>query len=105
MVGSVFDVAVNVAVLAALTLEGALYVVEVVVEPLSDPSPVTADQFTPALLGSLLTVAVTSFVSPWSRVTGLLGDNATLIAALIVILRLPVVAVKPSESVTLTVNV
>lgn len=42
---------------------------------------------------------------PWSRVTGPVGENVTLIAALMVMLRLAVVAVKPNESVSLTVNV
>ena len=80
--------------------------VEVVAEPLSEPSPVTADQVTPATgMGSLFTVAVSNWVLPWSSVTGPVGAKVTERAALIVMLRLPVVAVKPCESVTLTVNV
>jgi len=57
-------VAVNVALLANATLPGALYVVDVVDEPESEPSPVTADHVTPAEAGSLLTVAVTNCVLP-----------------------------------------
>ena len=106
LVGSVTDVAVNVVLLAAVTLAGALYVVVVVVEPLKEPRPVTADHVTPAAgLGSLLTVAVTDCVLVWSSVTGPVGDNDTEIAALIVMLRLPVVAVLLTESVTFTVKV
>ena len=105
LVGSVTEVAVKVAELATVTVAGALYVAEVVVWPLKVPRPVTVDQFTPALLGSLLTVAVTNCVLLWSSVTGLAGDRPTVIATLMVMLRFPVVAVKPSESVTLTLNV
>ena len=61
-VTSVIDVAVNVAVLAKATTAGALYVIVVDVDPLSEPRPVTADHVTPALSGSLLTVAVTNCV-------------------------------------------
>jgi hypothetical protein len=56
-------------------------------------------------MGSLVTVAVTNWVLVWSSVSGPVGDKVTEIAALIVMLRLPVVAVKPCESVALTVNV
>jgi hypothetical protein len=78
----------------------------VAVAPVSVPSPVTVDQFTPEPeTGSLFTVAVTSCVFPWSRVTGPVGDNVTVMAGLIVMLREPVVAVNPRESVTLTVKV
>jgi hypothetical protein len=52
-----------------------------------------------------LTVAVTSCVLVWSSVTGPVGDKVTEMAGLIVMLRVPVVAVLPSESVTFTVNV
>ena len=86
LVGSVTEVAVNVAVLATPTVPGALYVVEVIVEPVTDPRPVATDQFTPALFGSLFTVAVTNCVLPWSSVTGLTGENPTVIAGLIVML-------------------
>ena len=75
------------------------------VEALRLPRPVTVDQVTPAWLGSLATVAVINCVVPWSIDFGLLGDNVTEIAAVIVIEREPVVAVKPRESVTFTVNV
>jgi hypothetical protein len=102
LVGSVTEVALNVAVLAAPTLAGALYVVVVVVEPVSDPRPVTADHVTPALLGSFVTVAVTNCVLPWSSVTGPVGENPTVIAGLIVTLSPVVVAVLPTESVNLT---
>ena len=75
-------------------------------EPVSEPRPVTADQVTPAAgLGSLFTVAVTNWDLVSSSVSGPAGDKVTEIAALMVMLRLPVVAVKPCESVTLTVNV
>ena len=59
---SVIEVAVKVAMLAEPMEAGALYVVVVVVDQVSEPNPVTADQVTPALAGSLLTVAVISCV-------------------------------------------
>jgi hypothetical protein len=74
------------------------------VGPLSEPSPVSADQVTPALLGSLFTVAVISCDVFWSIAKGSVGDSVTLIGRLIVILRPLVVAVFPTESVSLTVN-
>ena len=86
LVESVTEVAVNVAVPDPLIVDDALYVVEVVVEPVSAPRPDTADQFTPALLGSLVTVAVTNCVLPRSSVAGLRGENPMVIAGLIVIL-------------------
>ena len=76
--------------------------VAVGVDPESEPPPVTTDQITPALLGSLFTVAVTNCVFPWSRVTGLAGDSPTVIGGLIVMLRLLDETVLPTESVTCT---
>ena len=104
LVGSVTEVAVNVAVLAAPTVAGALYVIEVVDAAVSEPRPVTADQLTPALPGSLFAVAVISCVVFWSMVNGLVGENVTLIAGLIEMLSPVVVAALPTESTSLTVN-
>ena len=75
-----------------------------VIEPLNEPSPVTVDQVTPALLGSLFAVAVISWLVFWSMANGLVGENVTLIAGLIAILRVLVEAVLPTESVSLTLN-
>jgi hypothetical protein len=102
--GSVIEVAFTVAVLADAMLPGALYVTVLVVDPVNDPRPLVIDQFTPALPGSLVTVAVINCVLPWSRVTGVAGASPTVIAALIVTLRPLAVAVKPNESVTFTLN-
>ena len=90
LLGSVFEVAVTTAVLATVTLAGALYVT-VVAElcPVNEPSPLVSAQVTPALLGSLLVVAVINCVTPWSKLSGLAGDSATVMAGLIVMLRLP----------------
>ncbi len=72
--------------------------------PLSEPSPVSVDQLTPALFGSLLTVAVINCVVFWSIAKGCVGDRVMLIGGLIVMLRPLVVAVLPTESVSFTAN-
>ena len=104
LVGSVTEVAVKVEILGEVTVVGALKVIVVDAGPVSEPSPVTADQVTPALLKSLLTVAVINCVVFWSIAKGSAGDKVTLIGGLIVMLRPVVVAVLPTESVSLTVN-
>ena len=75
----------------------------VVVEPLKKPA-VGTDQVTPALLGSLFTVAVIICGVFSSIAKGCAGDKEILIGGLIVMLRPVVVAVFPTESVNLTVN-
>ena len=102
LVGSVIEVAVNVAMLVEAIVAGALYVIVVVVEAVSDPSPVNADHVTPALAGSLLTVAVTNWVVFWSMAKGCAGARITLIGELMVMLRPLVVALLPTESISLT---
>jgi len=74
------------------------------VDPLNEPAPVSEDQVTPALLGSLLTVAVMSCVVFWSIEKGCAGDRLMLIGPLIVMLKPLVVAVLPTESVNFTEN-
>ena len=74
------------------------------VEPLRDPKPVSPDQETPAVAGSLLTVAVINCVVFWSIEKGCAGARLTLIGGLIVMLSPLVVAVLPTESVSLTLN-
>lgn len=104
LVGSVTEVAMNVAVLAEPTVAGALYVTDAVVAPVSDPRPERLDQFTPAFFESLFAVAVISCVVFWSIANGLEGEKVTLIGGLIVMLRPLVVAALPTESISLTVN-
>jgi hypothetical protein len=104
LLGSVIDVAVNVAMLVVEMLAGALYVTVLVVDPLNEPSPVSVDQVTPALLGSLFTVAVINCEVFWSIENGCAGEKVTLMAGLIVMLRPLVVAEFPTESVSLTEN-
>jgi hypothetical protein len=60
LVGSVTEDAVNVAMLVTVIVVGALYVIVLDVEPVREPRPVNPDQVTPALFGSLFTVAVTN---------------------------------------------
>lgn len=62
LVGSVTDVAVNEAMLEEVIVTGALYVTVVDVGPLIAPAPVNVDHVTPALPGSLFTVAVINCV-------------------------------------------
>jgi hypothetical protein len=107
LVGSVTEVALTVTVLAAAMLAGALYVTVVAVAADKVPEPVAGitDHVTPAVFGSLVTEAVMDSVPLCSSVTGAAGDvMATTIAALIVMLRGPLVVLKPRESVTFTVK-
>jgi len=86
---SVIDVAVSVAVrLLAGASAGALYVTDVLVALLSDPTPVAGDklQVTPELLGSLLAVAVKSCVVLAATVAEL-GEMETAIAGTVTVTR------------------
>ena len=87
-VESVTEVALTVTALAEATTAGAWYVTVVAVLPDKLPAPLEIVQFTPALFGSLVTVAEMDFDPAWSRFVGLgVVGMETTIAGLIVMLR------------------
>jgi hypothetical protein len=83
LVVSAAEVATTETVVLDVTVAGVLYVAEVAVTFLKPPhaEPVhpvpVADQVTPLLLESLLTVAVYATVCPWSRVVWVEGERET----------------------------
>ena len=76
--GLAFEVAVSVTGVLLVTLPGELYVTEVAVMPVSEPTPEERLHVTPWLVVSPVRVAVTLNGCPWLIVCGPFGDKPTV---------------------------